>query len=84
MSRRGGQTFTVNTNASDTARVWAGVNYSGDGGRLGRNGCNQGINSGNRFADGSTVTLRGCKAGTATICIYRSSVVLATYTVTVS
>ena len=80
------QTFTVSTNASDEPGVWVGVNYSGDAGKLGVNGCQDRTNDGRKFTDGDTVTIRGCEAGAVTIRIYRNttSKVLASYTVTVS
>ena len=83
------QTFTVNTDVAAPSTVWVGVNYSGDVGRvavngLANNGCPHTSESGRQFTNDSTVTIRGCKAGTATIRIYRSSVMLASYQVTVN
>ena len=83
------QTFTVTTDIADNPGLWIGATYSGDSGRLtmpsGTQGCHQ-ARSGLQAANGNTITLRGCIAGTATVKVYRrnSSVHFATYTVTVN
>jgi len=83
------QTFTVTTDIADNPGLWIGATYSGDSGRLtmpsSTQGCHQ-ASSGLLAANGNTITLRGCIAGTATLKVYRrnSSVHFATYTVTVN
>ena len=83
------QTFTVTTDIADNPGLWIGATYRGDSGRLtmpsSTQGCHQ-ARSGLQAANGNTITLRGCIAGTATLKVYRrnSSVHFATYTVTVN
>ncbi len=83
------QTFTVTTDIADNPGLWIGATYPGDSGRLtmpsSTQGCHQ-ARSGLQAANGNTITLRGCIAGTATVKVYRSnsSVHFATYTVTVN
>ena len=83
------RTFTVTTDLADDPGLYISATYSGDSGRLtmpsSTQGCHQ-DSSGVRAANGDTITLRGCIAGTATIKVYRrnSSVHFATYTVTVN
>ena len=83
------QTFTVTTDIADNPGLWISATYPGDSGRLtmpsSTQGCHQ-ARSGLQAANGNTLTLRGCIAGTATVKVYRSnsSVHFATYTVTVN
>ena len=82
------QTLTVNTNVPDSAGVWITATLSGDSGQLTlppTRGCYHAISS-FTVVNGATLTLRGCKAGTATITLYRNNSViqLASYTVTVT
>ena len=83
------QTFTVTTDIANDPGLWISATYPGDSGRLtmpsSTQGCHQ-ARSGLRAANGNTITLRGCIAGTATVKVYRrnSSVHFATYTVTVN
>ena len=82
------QTLTVNTNVPASAGVWITATLSGDSGQLTlppTRGCYH-ASSGFTVVDGNILTLRGCKAGTATITLYRSNSViqLASYTVAVT
>ena len=82
------QTLTVNTNVPDSAGVWITATLSGDSGQLTlppTRGCYHAIAS-FTVVNGATLTLRGCKAGTATITLYRNNSViqLASYTVVVT
>jgi len=82
------QTFTLTTDIPNNPGVYVTATLAGDTGRLTlppTEGCHY-SSSGIAAVDGNTITLRGCRAGTATITIYRSnsSVLLKSYTVTIS
>ena len=82
------QTFTVTTNVPNNPGIWVAATVSGDAGRTTLPpdwGCLS-PRSGRAAVNGNTVTLRGCRAGTATLTLYRSnsSVLLKSYTVTVN
>ena len=81
------QTFTLTTDIANDPGVWITATVAGDAGRTTlppTRGCHQ-PSSGLAAVNGNTITLRGCRAGTATITIYRSNsgVLLKSYTVTV-
>ena len=81
-------TFTLTTDITSNSGVWITATIAGDTGRTTLPpdwGCHS-ASSGLAAVNGSTLTLRGCQPGTATITIYRSnsSVLLKSYTVTVN
>ena len=82
------RTLTLTTNVPNSTGVWVSATVSGDSGQLTlppTRGCYYAI-SGLAAVNGNTLTLRGCKAGTARLTLYRSNSViqLASYTVTVT
>ena len=82
------QTFTLTTDIPSNPGVWITATIAGDTGRLAlppTRGCHY-ASSGLAAVNGNTLTIRGCRAGTATITIYRSNsgVLLKSYTVTVA
>ena len=82
------QTFTLTTDIPNNPGVYVTATIAGDTGRLTlppTEGCHY-SSSGLAAVNGNTVTLRGCRAGTATITLYRanSSVLLKSYTVIVN
>ena len=82
------QTFTVTTDIANNPGVWVGLNYnSADTGRLVMSNQNCTLDSGGTAAvNGSSITLKPCRAGTVTIMVNRSysSVTLVSYTVTIN
>ena len=82
------QTFTLTTDIPNNPGVYVTATIAGDTGRLTlppTEGCHY-SSSGIAAVNGNTITLRGCRAGTATITLYRvnSGVLLKSYTVTVA
>ena len=81
------QALAVNTNVPASAGVWITATLDSDSGQLTlppTRGCYH-PTAGRAMVNGNTVTVRGCRAGTATITLYRanSGVLLKSYTVTV-
>ena len=82
------QTFTLTTDIADNPGVYVTATVAGDPGQITlppTRGCYHPI-SGLSAVNGNTLTIRGCRAGRATITIYRSNsgVLLKSYTVTVA
>ena len=81
-------TFTLTTDLPSNPGVYVTATLSGDTGRLTLPPTESCLYSSSGIAavNGNTITLRGCRAGTATITIYRSnsSVLLKSYTVIVN
>ena len=82
------QTFTLSTDLPSNARIYIAATQVGDSGQITlppTRGCYHPI-SGLDAANGNTLTIRGCKAGTATLNIYwaNAGVLLKSYTVTVN
>lgn len=82
------QTFTLSTDLPSSARIYVAATQVGDPGQITlppTRGCYHPI-SGLDAANGNTLTIRGCKAGTATLNIYwaNAGVLLKSYTVTVN
>ena len=82
------QTFTLSTDLPSSARIYVAATQVGDPGQITlppTRGCYHPI-SGRDAANGNTLTIRGCKVGTATLNIYwaNAGVLLKSYTVTVN